>query len=85
MNGGIRVINVESVLMLKVEEYSMNMSETVLNTINQDLQEKEQELEQCGLFDVIDKYFLKQEIRDLEAHKRALIRSGLSEKAGVKA
>lgn len=65
--------------------FSMNMSETVLNTINQDLQEKEQELEQCGLFDVMDKYFLKQEIRDLKTHKRALIKSGLSEKAGVKA
>lgn len=57
----------------------MKMSETVLMSVNKDLETKEQELEELGMFDVIDKYVLKQEIRDLRTHKRALIKSGLSE------
>lgn len=58
----------------------MKMSEMVLMDVNKDLETKEQELKSCGMFDVIDKHILKQEIRDLRTHKRALIKSRLSER-----
>lgn len=57
----------------------MKMTEMILMDVNKDLESKQEELKACGLFDVLDKYLLKKEIRELETHRRALIRTGLSE------
>ena len=54
------------------------MKQTIM-AVTHDLEEKQEELKACGLFDVVDKYLLKKEIRELETHRRNLVKMGLSE------